>query len=461
MMLTVFAAGSALADQPTASDLRQPLSVQQVAFEYDSYLSFAPEDEVSPSPSDAPAVAETPAPAKTYYYQPQRGKRRACRSCNSCGDGFFGRTCCCGNLPDPWTIGQPCALQRRGITVGGWFSAGVYANEYDNDNNGPLGFNNVGNEFTSNQNWIYLSREADTGGYGVDWGFRFDYVFGVDGPDTQAFGDQSWDFGWNSTDEYGSAIPQLYFDLAIDDLTIRMGHFYTPIGYEVVPAPNNFFYSHSYTMYYGEPFTHTGFLMDYAYADNLHFYGGWTAGWDTGFSNDNDASTFLGGIAWDMTDRASLAWMVTFGEFGYVGGQSLGDVYGNSIVFTYELAERLTYVLQHDLGVNDNLGVADSEWYGLNQYLLYKINECWGAGLRFEWFRDDDGARVPIEGGPGNAGDYYALTAGLNWRPHANITVRPELRYDWYDGSLANGAPFDDGTQTHQFSGGFDFIVTF
>ena len=45
-----------------------------------------------------------------------------------------------------------------------------------------------------------------------------------------------------------------------NDWKIKLGHFYTPIGYEVVPANGNFFYTHAYTMQYGEPFTHTGVL---------------------------------------------------------------------------------------------------------------------------------------------------------------------------------------------------------
>ena len=42
--------------------------------------------------------------------------------------------------------------------------------------------------------------------------------------------------------------------------------------------------------------------------------------------------------------------------------------------------------------------------------------------------------------GVGNAGDYYELTFGLNYKPHANITIRPEMRYDWYEGNVASGS---------------------
>jgi len=37
------------------------------------------------------------------------------------------------------------------------------------------------------------------------------------------------------------------------------------------------------------------------------------------------------------------------------------------------------------------------------------------------------GQTIPTSG---FAGNFYNLTAGLNWTPHANIAVRPEVRYD-------------------------------
>ena len=170
------------------------------------------------------------------------------------------------------------------------------------------------------------------------------------GPDTQCFGDETWDFGWNSGRDYGSAIPQAYFELAINDLTIKGGHFYTIIGWEVVQAPDNFFYTHAYTMYYGEPFTHTGLLASYKLNDKVTVHGGWTDGWDDGWTNPNGASTFLGGVNLSLTDKASLNWACSTGTLGDGRGVNRGDVYMNSLVFQYKMTERFTYILQHDLG---------------------------------------------------------------------------------------------------------------
>ena len=100
-------------------------------------------------------------------------------------------------------------------------------------------------------------------------------MYGVDAVDTQAFGNtvdangnpRGWDTGWNHGD-YGWALPQLYATLAVGDLSVKLGHFYTLIGYEVVQAPDNFFYSHAFTFYNNEPFTHTGALASYNVSDN-------------------------------------------------------------------------------------------------------------------------------------------------------------------------------------------------
>ena len=61
--------------------------------------------------------------------------------------------------------------------------------------------------------------------------------------------------------------------------------------------------------------------------------------------------------------------------------------------------------------------------YGINQYLLYEINDCWAAGVRVEWFNTE---------GPLLAGrsDLYEFTFGVNYKPHPNFIIRPEIRWD-------------------------------
>ena len=132
--------------------------------------------------------------------------------------------------------------------------------------------------------------------------------------------------------------------------------------------------------------------------------------------------------------------------------------------------------MQHDLGTDNDGSVLnvqtgerrDAQWYGINQYFLYTINPCWAMGLRFEWFRDNDGARVGGIGDPhgwtlgpnfannqiGWAGNFYELTAGVNWTPRERLIVRPEIRWDWYSGSPdgLGRLPYNFGERSNQFT---------
>ena len=76
--------------------------------------------------------------------------------------------------------------------------------------------------------------------------------------------------------------------------------------------------------------------------------------------------------------------------------------------------------------------------------------------MRFEWFRDENGSRVPDAGG---TGDYFELTAGLNWTPGTYVVVRPELRWDWT--GTPDLYPYGDHTRSNQLLLDCDVIVRF
>jgi hypothetical protein len=299
---------------------------------------------------------------------------------------------------------------------------------------------------------VYAAREAQTGG-DLDWGVRCDFLFGADGPDTSAFGDGGWDSSWTTGGEYGFAMPQLYGELAWQNWHVIAGHFFTIIGYEVVQAPDNFFYSHAYTQYYNEPFTHTGFLADYTLNDNVTFYGGWTAGWDSGWGNRNSGSTFLGGASVTLSESLSLFYALTAGDPGDAPG-GRDRTFMNSLVLDWVINDTWEYVLQWDHQGAEVAGV-NQQAFGINQYLFYTINDCLSWGNRFEWFRDEDGGRI------GNGiGDYYGATTGINWRPNpeSNLVVRPEVRFDWFEGA---GQPYDNNTKRSLVTAAMNAVWTF
>ena len=334
--------------------------------------------------------------------------------------------------PEPWKL-----FNTKNIEIGGWSQTGYHTRSTGMFNNSP-------DSVRQHQMWLVAEKVAD-GSEGMGFGFRMDYVYGTDGPDSQAFGNPAgaWDEGWDNGAFYGSAIPQLYVEVASGDFSVKAGHFFTIAGYEVVQSTGNFFYSHAYTMFSAEPFTHTGVLSTYVMGD-LTFYGGWTAGWDTGFAT-NDGNNFLGGVGLDLTDDWNVTYITTIGRIGN-GTDQQG--YSHSIVSKMALSDRLTLINQTDLVDFD--GPVSGRRYatGLNNYLIYKMNDCWSAGTRFEWFK--------TEVGPGDAADLYSLTTGLNYKPGANITLRPEIRWSRVDDGVL--IPTEDN---NRYGFGCDAILLF
>ena len=422
--------------------LMQPDSVRPVNYDY-----FA-QPETEESPSDAPA--EQPV-VEAYDYYDDYGDYGG-----GWGDWLaYKLPCnkCCG---DPWRLFEPTS---RGIHVDGWVNFGFTAGA-DNPASRmlfPLMFNDR-EDFYMNQLYLTIGKDLSGDPYTWDWGGRIDTFFGTDAEFLEVPGLERNRDGtnkWNSHRFYRLAMPQLYVEVGRGDLSVKMGHFYTTIGYEVVPAPGNFFYSHSYTMIYGEPFTHTGAVADYKVNEQISVHGGVTNGWDN-FDSVQDRGAFLGGVTWKSLDeRSSLAFAIHSGqELNIVGAFTDRTVY--SFVLSQQMGTNWEYVLQHDLGQQDqvNAAGADAEWYGVNQYLFYTINDCWKAGGRFEWFRDDDGFRVD-----GSEGNFYEVSLGLNWIPTHNLSVRPEVRWDWFEGD--GSLPYDDGTKDNQFTAAFDVIYLY
>jgi hypothetical protein len=368
-----------------------------------------------------------------------------------------------------------------GIDVNGWISNGfTYNSDQPPSNyNGPLSFNDRDDEWQLNQAYFVMQRELNTEDRLIDFGGRMDFLYGTDARFTQARGlelNQDGTQGLNAGQRfYHMALPQFYSEVGIGDLAVKMGHFYTIIGYETVTAPDNFFYSHAYTMQYGEPFTHTGALSTWAFNDRLTLMNGVHMGWDI-FNVSNTAPGFtnrysyLGGFSWNFEDLLTLTMTGTMGN--ELDGQ--GTAYQErslvSTVLSVQLTDNIQSVTQCDIG--RQLGGSlvapgeNAEWYGLNNYMFMQLTDTIRGGIRSEWFRDDDGSRVLAvgdanpAGAGGFVGDFYQVTCGLNWAPNSNITIRPEMRWDWFDpGAGIVARPYDDGTRGGMFTSGIDAIV--
>ncbi|TWT89512.1 porin [Neorhodopirellula pilleata] len=350
-------------------------------------------------------------------------------------------------------LGEPFELfgSAGSIAAGGWVQLGYHNKAL------PL-FNSKPDNYQLHQMWLYAEKSIDTSD-GFDFGGRLDYVYGTDGPDTQAFGIDNghWDSGWGTGGQYGHALPQVYGEVGYGDLSVKFGHFFTIIGWEVVAAPDNFFYSHAYTMYNSEPFTHTGALATWNLGDDLTVYGGYTLGWDSGFEDNGDS--FLGGVSMAISDNVKITYATVGGRFNENQGDPNGAERGymHSIVSDVTLTDKLQYIGQSDLlKSEDATGATARDSIGYNNYLIYTMSDCLAVGSRLEWWQNEVA---------GQDVDLLTLTLGVNYKPHANVLVRPEIRWDWLDGdtnalNLA-GVEYLEGNDDEQTTFGIDTIFTF
>jgi hypothetical protein len=468
-----------------SSPVQQPGSIRQMAYQSDDY-GYAVAD---PAPAPA-AAAVTPAPApaavipvspsntppavkpeeKPAAEQPKEEEKKDDAPAEEEGpykvfhNGDFGAWEDCHHL------------DIRGFLDAG---AGLNPDSPVTRFNGPVGYDDRSNELQLNQ--VYLTAERLTkveNDCGIDYGYRADLLYGTDNRYVRTIPGSEWDSSWNNGNRfYGLAMPQLYGQLQYNKLTLESGHFYAPCGYEVPNADGNFFYSHSYGFLYGMPTTLTGAFATYKVKDKLLVNFGMDTGWNE-FKSLNGKPNYMAGVNWTSADKDGRINVTS--EF-FIGNTQPSGIDSTRTEFctdiTVKLACNWTYVMENTWGHDNDTasstvpvtrtgpGFGPASWFGWTNYLLYNINDCWAAGLRYEWFQDLDGAVVTQDGPPTilePGSTWNDVTMGLNWKPNKNVTCRSEVRWDWASNSAPAGLkPFDSGAKNSQFLWGNDIIVRF
>ncbi len=375
-----------------------------------------------PSPPEGyqPANIQSPAPQLSVYDRASEddgGPNYCYRDCRKpcqlgCVKRLFGTT-------------------PRGVEVGGWAQFGYH-------NRDTILYNNRRTEFSPHQIWLYAEKAACRNSCDWDIGYRLDGLYGLDAQDLQAFGNSptgapdGWDNGWDHG-SFGSALPQAYVQLANADWDVKLGKFFGPFGYETPAAPGNFFYSHSYTNYYNEPRTMSGILGERRVSESKSYLFGVTAGWDSAFESNESGFNLITGTRMSLSPNVNLSMTTSLGDTG-----SLGSGIFSSAVAEMQLTQDLQYVFQFN-----NYNLNSSHSYAVVQYLFREINPCLGLGARLEWWKSD----LLFA----DTKSTYEFTMGANYRPHANVIFRPEVRFDWGAAAVTPGEPIV----------GFDAILLF
>ncbi|PHS15266.1 MAG: hypothetical protein COA78_05375 [Blastopirellula sp.] len=379
--------------------------------------------------------------------------------------GDVGRYSC-----EPWTL---FPQDYCGFNLNGWINGGFVGNTSSPASkfNGPYNAVDRSNEGMLNQ--LYLVAEKGLPDCCSGWGARVDLLYGEDFYLAESIGLEKRPDGsshWNNQ-YYGLALPQAYGTWGNNELSVQFGHFYSVVGYEGLMAPDNFFYTKSYSYQFAGPFTHWGGQINWNTNCGWAFQVGLHNGWDA-LDREEDSIGFVAKAKYDFDCGAWSSFAITTGdEASNPGGLDFNGSSTNRTRYSWLVSLpvtcRMEYVFHHWLGTQQ-AGTVSGEpahWYGVDQYLYYTMNDCWKAGLRFEWFRDEDGTRVGLNRSsnpntPSFEGNFYSISGGLNWTPTHNLIIRPEARVDWYNGD-AGTLPFDDGSDDSQVLLSIDATLLF
>ncbi|MCU0704278.1 MAG: porin [Fimbriiglobus sp.] len=324
------------------------------------------------------------------------------------------------------------ALDRAGVTVGGWTNSSFTASTARRDQL-PMGFNYRANDFLLQQNWLRIDRPVDVDSDTPTFGFRSDWILpGSDYRFTLARGlwdGQSGRYGIDPVQFYGQA----YLPNVGQGLDVKLGRFFAPFGVESIAAPDSSLPSRSYAFIYN-PFTQTGLLTQLKLDDTWSVKNGIVMGNDV-FIDPASSPYYVGGFRWAPPEGRSTAEFTTIlGSGRFDTAEQFHNPQVFDLVLTRKLTDKLTWTLEGFYGfTRDVPNVGFANWFGVINYLTYELADNLAGTLRLEFFDDCQGQRT------GSRGLYTAITGGMTYKPAPWLWLRPEVRYD----HNSRSRPFD------------------
>jgi hypothetical protein len=385
--------------------------------------------------------------------------------------------------PTPLFLTKLLGLQDSPNRIFGWFD-----NSFTGNTNGTprnrINFgvfpNTLANTWMGNQYYIVLENPLELDDK-VNFGGRFDFLFGYDWQFTKMYG--LFDRAFRPYQFTGIDLPQFYAEVHLPVLTeggldIKGGRFASPAGYESFQAINRPLLSVPY-MFNFTPFTFFGMLATWHATERVNLYSGTVNGMDR-WIDQNYIWNYLGGISIKTRDDKG-----TLGLYGLVGPNQLprfapadnpllpvgspppGFMAGQnnpyysrsyrgyiSLVLTRDWTEKSTQVIETDhvwdpqtLGFGP--GVQSIHYHSLGNWFLYKWTDKATLVWRSELFWDPNGMATGIKN------TYLETTAGVQYRPYDWLWIRPEIRYD----SAFQNPAYNDKTLRNQLTLAFDVIL--
>jgi len=351
-------------------------------------------------------------------------------------------------------IGQ--FLQENGFDIRGHVEGSFTYNTDDpeSDVNSLRVFDVDHNEIILNQASIKVTRTGATDKFDV--GGTMEWIYGGDARFIHANGLFDYHNNDASPPDNQWDLTQMFLTLNIPafdkPLSLMLGKFVTPFGYETIDPETNLLYSHSFSFNFGIPFTHTGAMLTAPFGD-LTAGLAVVRGWDQASEDNNGSVSYMGTLVFQKNSFKAAANVIAGPEA--TDDNSHWRVLGNVVV---ELKlDKVTIAADAIYGFESNAAPDGDEanWYGIVGYVGYKISDYVSVNGRAEWFRDNDGVRVGL-----GKTNYYEGTLGLTITPFAkhellqNLVIRPEFRYDWSTRDV-----FDGGQEGSQMTAAIDVIV--
>jgi hypothetical protein len=349
--------------------------------------------------------------------------------------------------------------------------------------------NRLANAWQGNQYYLILENALDLGDR-LNFGFRFDTLFGNDWMITKSFG--LFDGAFTPRSFAGLDLPQIYGDVHLPireklSLDVRGGRFYSPAGYENIQAVKRPLLSIPYLTNF-TPFTFLGALTNLHLGERVTLTNAAVNGTDRWF-NMNYHYSYLGGLNWTSPEERT-----TFASFTLVGPNQLpffpstnpqqvptlpvgayrvpalqnqrnpfynrSTLVYHSSVLTHKWGEKqkLTEAVEAFFVTENNVlgfGRAGApgriSYYGAAHWFLRELSPKVTAVARHEIFADPNGFVFPAPD------THYEMTYGLILKPRPCLWIRPEIRYDWAQFTR----PYNDGTQSGELTLAVDAILQF
>src|SRR6266446_5790462 len=319
------------------------------------------------------------------------------------------------------------------LTITGHVEAGITANganPADGINFGHL-FTDKANEPLLNQAMLTIQRPLDPKATGYDFGFKFQTMFGSDARYTHFLGE--FDESISGRTQFDIVEAHALFHLpwfTSGGVDVKLGQYVTLEGAEVIYAPDNLLYSHSYIFNFGIPFKHTGIMTTTHLNPIVDIYAGVDTGVNTTFGNsfncldcgdNNKAAAFHGGIGLNFLDGALTILGTTHigPENPNVSSVVLAGVnpnsalrYLNDITAVWKVNDKLTLITDLNYIRDDGFNATGG---GVAQYFGYEINS---------WLKLSDAARF----GATTMASSLPLSPAISISSKPSTATRPRWR---------------------------------